>query len=237
MTNRKKWVVSDDDSDLGVIYRDIIPDERGTELFLWIMLYWKSMISPSRLKRMQDVISQRQKGLVVVLENIADPHNAAAVLRSCDAFGVQDIYFIFEKEPPFDPRKIGKSTSSSAKKWLSYHTFKSTTECLTELKSQGYTLYGTLCDEHTESIYERKIHEPNVALLLGNEHAGLSEEAIRMLDVSISIPMRGFVQSFNLSVTAGILLFEITRQRMEQNMLVANDTEYQEKLLADFLNR
>ncbi len=186
---------------------------------------------------MQDVVAQRQSGLVIVLENMHDPHNAAAVLRSCDAFGVQDVYFIFQNQPPFDPRKIGKSSSSSAKKWLTYHTFSSTTECLSELKSQDYTLYGTLCNEHTESIYSRHIRESKVALLMGNEHSGLSEEAIRMLDVAISIPMRGFVQSFNLSVTAGILLFEITRQRLEQNALVANGTEYQEKLLADFLNR
>jgi tRNA (guanosine-2'-O-)-methyltransferase len=172
------------------------------------------MPSPARLSKLHHVASQRQQG-VVILENISDPHNAAAVLRSCESFGIAHIYYIFETTPRFNPARIGKASSSSANKWLEFSIFESTKECLAHVKTQGYTIFGTVLADDAVSLYDASFLEPKTALMFGNEHAGLTQEAIEGCDVKVMLPMRGFVQSLNLSVTAGIFLFELTRQRLQ----------------------
>ncbi|MCD6421990.1 RNA methyltransferase [bacterium] len=172
------------------------------------------MITERRKKRLQEVIERRQEG-AIVLEDIHDPHNACAVFRCADAFGIQKVYLIFEQEEKFNPRKIGKATSASANKWLDFYIFEDTKECLKTLKKEGYTLYATVVDPTATSIYETKFKERKIAILIGNEHRGLSEKAVALADKKIYIPMRGMVESLNLSVTAGIVLFELTRQRQQ----------------------
>ena len=195
------------------------------------------MISHKRRNKIQDVVNQRQQGLVVVLEDIHDPHNAAAVLRSCEGFGVQDVYFIFENQEKFNPRKVGKLSSGASNKWLTFHIFNSTEECLSELHEKGYAVYATILDNKAQSLYETDFQEEKIALLFGNEHSGITEKAARLSDHTMYIPMRGFVQSFNLSVTASICLFEVTRQRVKNNMLKPFDKAAQQDLLEDFLKR
>jgi tRNA (guanosine-2'-O-)-methyltransferase len=165
------------------------------------------------------------------LEDIHDPHNAAAVLRTADAFGIQKVFFIFNKQEKFNPRKIGKATSSSANKWLDFETFSSAKECFKKLKKQGYTIAATILDSKAKSIFKTKFTSGKVALCFGNEHSGLSQEAIDLSDIHIYIPMQGFVQSLNLSVTAAICMYEVFRQsqalpekfrlsKVEQNKLI-----------------
>lgn len=163
-----------------------------------------------RQVKIERVKNNRQKG-VVVLEDIHDPHNAAAVWRSCDAFGIGKVYLIFDKEEKFNPKKIGKASSSSANKWLDFEIFESTEECLKKVKEDGFTIYATVLNEKAKEIGKTKF-VPKAAIMLGNEHRGLSETAIKMADELVYIPMKGMVQSLNLSVTAGICLFEYTRQ-------------------------
>ncbi len=177
------------------------------------------MISEKRVQIIKNVVSKRQQGITVILEDIHDPHNAAAVLRSCEGFGVQDVYFIFENQEEFNPRKIGKLSSGSANKWLDFHMYHSTEECITELHKEGYTVYATTLDDKAKSLYEADLPEEKIALLFGNEHSGISEKASELSDYTLYIPMRGFVQSFNVSVTVSIFLFEVTRQRMSDKRL------------------
>lgn len=168
----------------------------------------------------------------MVLEDIHDPHNAAAVLRTCDAFGIQRVCFIFDKGKKFNPRKVGKVTSASANKWLDFEIFNSAKKCFAKLKRQGFTIVATVLDAQAKSIYKTKFTTPKTALVFGNEHAGLSAAAVELSDAHIYIPMRGFVQSLNLSVTAAICLYEMARQRkskakfllkkQEQNLLIRN---------------
>jgi len=172
------------------------------------------MISKARLQKITAVATARQEG-VVVLEDIYDPHNAAAVLRSCEGFGIQKIYFIFDRGEKFNPRKIGKATSSSANKWLEFETFTSAKECYKKLKKQGFKIFATVLDSKAKSIFQTNITGPKTALVFGNEHRGLSQEAINLADAHIYIPMQGFVQSFNLSVTAAVCLYELFRQRQK----------------------
>lgn len=195
------------------------------------------MLSKRRKDRIKRVVERRQQGVTVVLEDMYDPHNAAAVLRTCDAFGIQDVHFIFKHQKAFNPRKIGKVSSSSANKWLDFHIHTEPQTCVEILKKQGFCMYATRIDEHAQSVFETDFHEKQVALVFGNEHRGLSEELTHLCDKTLFIPMRGFVESLNLSVTAGILLFELTRQRIKQNTLTALPKHQQSLLEESFQNR
>ena len=175
-----------------------------------------------------------------MLEDIHDPHNAQAVIRSCDCFGFQTIYMIFENEKQFNPVKMGKLASSSANKWVDYKIFESRAECFAELKELGYSSYATVIDEQAQSIYEVNFAKPNekLAICFGNEHAGLTEQAQELADHLLTIPMSGMIQSLNLSVTAAITMFEITRQRKAagfENFILEHRTK--EKLLDSLLSR
>jgi len=190
-----------------------------------------------RFRRLGEVAALRQQG-AVVLEDIHDPHNAEAVFRTCDALGFQRVCLVFAKEPSFDPRRIGKQSSSSANKWLSFETYSSITECLRELHDEGYEVAATTIGEDCESVFSARLDAARLALLLGNEHRGLSGEALALCDRRLTIPMRGMVQSLNLSVTAAVCLYEITRQRidlgMDRYLLAASERR---SLLDGFLKR
>ena len=186
------------------------------------------MSTPERMQRYREVAAGRQRG-VVVLEDIHDPHNAEAVFRSCDAFGFQRVCLIFDEEAPFDPRAIGKLTSSSANKWLDFDVYSSARECLDELQGDGYEVVATVAAGEAESVFEAELTAPRIALMLGNENRGLSAEATALADRRITIPMTGMVRSLNLSVAAAIALYEVTRQRrgagLEPYLLPADEQE------------
>lgn len=169
-------------------------------------------LETDRGKKIQEVLARRNDNMVI-LEDIHDPHNAAAVWRSCDAFGIGKVCLIFDKEKKFNPKNVGKVSSSSANKWIDFEIFYSTEECLRTLKDNGYTIYGTVLDRNATTLQTTNFQRQKNALLFGNEHRGLSEMAIKMSDHKIYIPMNGMVQSLNLSVTAGICLYEMERQR------------------------
>lgn len=172
------------------------------------------MPTEARIARVQNVAAQRQKGLVIVLEDIYDPHNAEAVIRSAEAFGVASVYFIFNKEARFNPRRVGKKSSSSGNKWVEFKSFSTPKECVRALKKEGYTIVATTLAPNAVSIYKAKLAQERIALVFGNESRGISDEMRALADVALVIPMRGMVQSLNLSVTAGIVLYEVTRARM-----------------------
>ncbi len=166
----------------------------------------------TRLEKINKVVYERQEG-VLVLEDIHDIHNAAAMWRTADAFGWQKIVLIFEKEKAFNPKREGKKSSGGTNKWLDFELFRSTRDCLTTLKERGYEIWATVVDDRANTVYESDFTKRKLAIMWGNEHRGLSETAVKMADRKIYIPMKGMVQSLNLSVTGGILLFEIERQR------------------------
>ncbi len=172
------------------------------------------MPTPERLAKLKRAASLRQRGLVLVIEDIHDPHNAQAILRTADALGIQQVHFIFEKEKKYNPRRVGKSSSSSAMKWLDYIIWNSTKECLTALKKQRYALIGTALNGASIFDGRQKLMHKKIAILVGNEHRGLSDEAFKRANQLVSIPMCGMVQSLNVSVTTAIVLYEIVRQRL-----------------------
>lgn len=190
-----------------------------------------------RLQRITDVVRSRQAGVIVVLEDIHDPHNAAAILRTCEAMGIQQVWFVFEKETPYNPKRIGKATSSSANKWLDFTVFSSAQACIEALKKAKYRIVVSALTESAVSL--ERYHDPKtpLAVIVGNEHAGVSDVMRESADTVLKIPMRGFVQSLNVSVATAILLWEITKQRVYDNTPTPLTDNEQQTLLNDFLER
>jgi tRNA (guanosine-2'-O-)-methyltransferase len=169
------------------------------------------MIVPERLKRMYDVLNKRTRYLTVLTEAVDDPHNQAAVLRSAEAFGLQDVYVV-TGQAPFQPNKF---VTRNADKWLTIHQKRDIATAIKELQANGYQVLASYLGEGTIPLQEIDVSKPT-ALLFGNEHRGISEEAIRLADGQFMIPMYGFVQSFNISVAAALTLYDVTERARKQ---------------------
>jgi tRNA (guanosine-2'-O-)-methyltransferase len=168
------------------------------------------MVTERRKQRIQQVLSHKQPDLTVVFENIHDPHNVSAILRTCDAVGILETYLMYTNtEFP----KLGKKSSASAKKWIKQHKFKDYFELKSTLKEKGLTIYATYVNASARSIYEIDWLKPS-AIIMGNEHTGVSQEALQIADEAIYIPQFGMIQSLNVSVAAAVILYEALRQRL-----------------------
>ena len=172
------------------------------------------MPTDERINKLRRVAQARQAGLTVVIEDVFDPHNLGAISRSCDAFGIQQINVIFETHPEFDPKEVGKNSSTAANKWLEYRIHRGTETALRTLKHEGWELIAAALDPGAESIFEADLCQSQIALLFGNEKTGLSSTALSLADRAVRIPMRGIAQSMNVSVSAALCVYEVTRQRM-----------------------
>lgn len=195
------------------------------------------MATARRIDRLRTVAASRQAGLTVVLEDIHDPHNAEAVFRSCDAFGVQQVHLVFEQEAPFKPRRVGKASSASANKWLSFTVHRSTAECLNALRVSGHVLAAAAPPPQGCDLAATDLTAPRLALLFGNENRGLSEAALAAADRIMSIAIVGMVRSLNLSVAAAICLHEATRQRAATGRDSRLTAEEQTGLVDEWLDR
>jgi tRNA (guanosine-2'-O-)-methyltransferase len=166
-----------------------------------------------RLRRIRQVIERRQPDLTVVLENIHDVHNVSAVLRSCDAVGVLAIHTIYSVESRPE-RAYARTTSASAAKWIDVQHHESVEDCYRLLREQGFYIYAAALTEKGKSLYEIDL-AGKIALVFGNEMRGLTPEAVEQADGSFEIPMRGMIESLNISVACAVALFEAARQRAE----------------------
>lgn len=173
----------------------------------------KYIAGESRFEKIQSVVAARQAGLMVVMEDVYNPFNLGAIARSCDAFGVQNLAVIFENQEEFDPKEEAVASASSANKWLDYRLMQGTENSIQTLKDEGWHVLATVPDRDAPSIYEVDLTHKQLALLVGNEHSGVSDEAFSLADSTVTIPMVGMIESFNVSVATAIMLYEITRQR------------------------
>jgi tRNA (guanosine-2'-O-)-methyltransferase len=163
-----------------------------------------------RRNRIEEVIDRRQPDLMVILENVHDPHNVSAVLRSCDAVGVLRIALIYTQESP--PTAFARTTSASAAKWIEVQSFESVDDCYSDLKAEGFTICATALNDSSRDLFAVDFTKP-IALAFGNEMRGLSQEAIDGADLTVQIPMVGMVRSLNISVACAVTLYEAFRQR------------------------
>lgn len=163
-----------------------------------------------RRQKLSAVLNKRQNDLTVVLENVFDPHNISAVMRSCDAVGIQEIFVLNTKIPRHE--KWGSRSSSSADKWLTVHQFTNVDECFFEVKKKYQNILTTHLAAGASSIYEANLTK-STALVFGNEHEGVSKEMLDKADGNVIIPQVGIIQSLNISVACAVSLYEAFRQK------------------------
>jgi tRNA (guanosine-2'-O-)-methyltransferase len=168
------------------------------------------MRTPERVAKVTRVLAHRQPDLRVVLEEITNVHNANAVLRTCDAAGILHVDVIGGGG---DPLPINGAVTTRADKWLDIHYYPTVKDCLSKLKADGFLIAATHLGEGAIPYSSLDYTRPT-AVVFGNEREGLSASALEFADVRIKIPMFGMVQSLNLSVSAGVILYEAIRQRL-----------------------
>jgi tRNA (guanosine-2'-O-)-methyltransferase len=192
------------------------------------------------MNKFEKVIAQRQFNLSVILENVHDPHNIGAVMRSCDAVGIQEIFVLYTDSGLTEENIIaGKNSSSSARKWVDLHYFTDPKQCFEIVKKKYKKVFCTSFSHDAKGLYEMDLTE-SIALLFGNEHAGVSEEALKYCDGNFIIPQMGMVESLNISVACAVSLYEAARQRMEKNLYNINPSgskSQRKQLLAEFIKR
>lgn len=167
-------------------------------------------MTPERKSRLESVLEKRQTGLTVVLENVSDPHNISAVMRTCDAVGIQDIFILNTKIGPH--KKWGAKSSSSASKWLTIHQYTEASKCMDMLRKSFDKIYATKLGDEAIPLYEMEFTQ-RIALVFGNEHDGVSEEISDLCDGNFLIPQVGIIKSLNISVACAVTLYEAYRQK------------------------
>jgi tRNA (guanosine-2'-O-)-methyltransferase len=198
-----------------------------------ILGHLQQMISEERWEKFQQVLSQRTRYITVVLEDIFQPHNASAVIRTCELMGIRDLHII-ENRTPYE---VNRDIVVGSDKWISLHKYNrhnnNTLQCFKNLKSNGYRIVATTPHNNDVLITELPLDQ-KTALVLGNEGDGLSDTALQHADAFVKIPMYGFTESYNISVSAAICLYELTRRMRKEvpNWQLTN--EETEILLIDY---
>jgi tRNA (guanosine-2'-O-)-methyltransferase len=167
-------------------------------------------MTPERRAKLLEVLKKRQCDLTVVLENVFDPHNISAVMRTCDAVGIQEVYILNTKIPRH--KKWGARSSSSAAKWMTIHQFEDAQECFLSLRKHYSNILTTHLSSDAVDLYDINFTD-STALVFGNEHSGVSEEIRKLADGNFIIPQSGIIRSLNISVACAVALYEAYRQK------------------------
>lgn len=182
-----------------------------------LLAYLKNFISDNKNELFSKIIKNRTKFITIVLEDIFQPHNASAVLRSCDCFGIQDVHIIENK----NVYNVNPDVALGASKWLTVVKYNSsdnnTAGCLNTLKEQGYRIVATTPHESGKKLQDFDLSN-KIALLFGTELEGLSDIALEKADEYLYIPMHGFTESLNISVSAALAMFYLTDKMRDSNV-------------------
>jgi len=177
-------------------------------------------MTPERKKKINNVLSHRQKDLAVVLENVDDPHNVGAILRSCDAFGVGEVHLLYTINKPPRNRQLKSKSAASAAKWLKITKWDSLPKLVAYLKRKKMAIAVTRLVDASVDPATVNLRKP-IALVIGNEQDGVSDAMAKKATINLKITMVGFIQSFNVSVAAALLLYEAIRQRASKRKRVS----------------
>jgi len=190
------------------------------------------MMTPERTEKFKRVASKRQANLTVVLENVHDLHNIGAVMRTCDSVGIQEI-FILNTESHLTEERIhlAAKSSSGARKWVDVNFYTKPKPCFEHLRKKYEFVLCTHMAEDSKSLYDLDL-TTSVALLFGNEHAGVTKETLELCDGNFLIPQVGMVQSLNISVACAVSIYEAKRQRLAKGFYEENPTMTKEEQAA-----
>ncbi|NPA67948.1 MAG: RNA methyltransferase [Chlorobi bacterium] len=199
--------------------------------------YLSKFITEERLSLFKKVVKNRTRYITVVLEDIFQPHNASAVLRSCDCFGVQDIHII-ENENKYT---VNPDVALGSSKWLNLYKYNksvnNTLNTINYLKQKGYRIIATTPHTDDVSIEDFDVTEGKFALMFGSELPGLSKTALDNADEFLKIPMFGFTESFNISVSAAIALHHLTLKLRQSGIDFKISKKEQDELILNWLKR
>ena len=190
------------------------------------------LVTQRRRELFDRVLDFRTRYITVVLEDIYQSHNASAVLRTCECFGIQDVHIIENK----NAYHINPDVVLGATKWLNLKKYKrleyNTTETIQELRDRGYRIIATTVNEKAVALHNFNLHAGKCALFFGTELTGLSDTALEQADEFLKIPIYGFTDSFNISVSAAIILSQLTMGLHQSDLpWRLTDAEREEQLL------
>lgn len=166
-------------------------------------------ITSRRLARMRGTLARRQPDLAIVIENVHDPHNVSAMLRSCDAVGVATAHLVYTRE---EFPELSTGVAASAQRWMDLARHDTIADCYATLRQHGLTIYATSLRGSSRELYDVDLTLPT-AFVFGNESLGVTDDAIAGADDTVYIPMMGMVESLNASVACSVALYEALRQR------------------------
>ncbi len=199
--------------------------------------YLKQFITENRKNLFAEKLKNRTRYITLVVENVFQSHNASAILRSCDCFGIQDVHVI-EKNNAFS---INEEIALGAQQWLTIHKYlpspTNTTDALKILKQKGYRIIGTAFNEKAIPLETFDLTKGKFAIVVGTELTGISDDVVQMSDEFLMIPMRGFTQSLNVSVATGIILHFLTWKLFHSHIPWQLSAEEQEEIELQWLKK
>ncbi len=202
-----------------------------------LISHLSEFVSPSRLDTFTQVLSKRTRYLTVCLEDIYQSQNASAVLRTCDCLGIQDVHII-ENKNRFD---INPDVVLGSSKWLDLMKYNeegnNTITALKKLKSDGYRIVATTPHKNDQDLDDIDLEKGKVALIFGTELTGLTEEAMDLADEYLKIPNVGFTESFNISVSAAIILYQLSQKLRNSDINWKLSGEEYDELMLQWLKK
>ena len=200
-----------------------------------LIQYLSKFVTEKRFETFQNVVNQRTRHITVILENLFQSHNASAVLRTCDCFGIQDVHMIENNCDFTENPEVALGSSQ----WINIHRHNkhenNTLDTINKLKQQGYRIIATTPHTDDKTINEVDLTKGKVALLFGSELPGLSQIAMENADEFVKIPMSGFTESFNISVSAAICLYDLSKRLRESNVNWELSHDEKNMILTDWL--
>lgn len=178
-----------------------------------LLQYLESYLTENRLKRFNEVLSQRTKHFTVATEDVYHLHNTSAVMRSCEVFGIQELSIIEEQSV----KKIDREIALGAQKWVDLNRYDSALDCIKDMRTKGYQIVATTPHEHDCSLSNFDVTRKS-CFFFGRETEGLTQEVLDIADCYLKVPMVGFTESLNVSVSAAIILQEVTSRLKQTNI-------------------
>jgi tRNA (guanosine-2'-O-)-methyltransferase len=172
-----------------------------------LLTYLEGFLSENRKQRFLDVLKNRTKHFTIAVEDVFQMHNTSAVMRSCEVFGIQELNIVEQKFG----KSIDKQIAMGAQKWVDIFEHPSSQACIDNLRGKGYQIIATTPHNDSCTIENFDISKPS-ALFFGTEKEGLSDEVMQQADGYLKIPMVGFTESLNISVSAAIIIQDITNR-------------------------
>ena len=188
----------------------------------------EQFVQPQRMARLREVLSRRTQHLTVLIEHVGNPHNVAACIRSCDAFGVQNLHVVTEESRPL-PVSLGISKSSH--RWVDVYHHPDLPTAIERLRQEGYRIVATCLDSADHPpvpLHELEVQE-KTCIVFGNEKSGISSSLRASADALMTIPMQGFMDSLNISVACGVVL-QVLRHRRDESMGTCGDFSEEQRV-------